>query len=501
MLEGLDISSTEVTDISPLSSLTNLRRLEIFPGHITDIWALANLTELRKLSVAAAGVTDLSPLSNLRELRELSLFGSKATDFRPLGNLRKLERLNLNYSAVADISMLSKAIRLEGLYLEGTSVSDISALRYLPELRELNLSGSRVNDISPLSNAIRLRSLDLTATLVSDLRPLAKLRSLRTPTGASFGGLWYLGCPVGDPYLAELSKIGPQGTAETLAYLNALEANGETQRYHGEPHSNIALAQKAFLQSERNGREDDIELILAIRNQLRERTDTLVEILRGTNTPKPYLLRVAKRYLATLDQDYESVSIISLHVLAAGLQYAVEAAYGNQPEAYSDRVRDAAHELLFLQHVLTRQTHEGRFLLEEFGSINRFSLEPLPPITLNEPVLGNRLSSSPRSGAVQSPEAIADKARIIGEYTDQQNIPYLLASGILALCAFVDLAHSYIGGFSLVGSLFLLVTLQFALTRYRVQCGYFATKPDEISELLTFGRQQGLQLDSSRSPP
>ena len=63
----------EISDISPLASLTNLTELELVDNQITDISPLASLTNLTHLALADNQISDVSPLASLTNLTELYL--------------------------------------------------------------------------------------------------------------------------------------------------------------------------------------------------------------------------------------------------------------------------------------------------------------------------------------------------------------------------------------------------------------------------------------------
>jgi len=72
-------SFTYPSDISALSTLTNLKRLELGHTHISDITPLAGMTKLVRLDISYTLVSDITPLSNLISLRTLILSKSKVS--------------------------------------------------------------------------------------------------------------------------------------------------------------------------------------------------------------------------------------------------------------------------------------------------------------------------------------------------------------------------------------------------------------------------------------
>ena len=108
----LNLSGTQVSDISALSGLTALSRLYLTDTQVGDILALSDLTALSRLYLSGTPVSDISAVSGLTALTDLYL-----TD-----------------TQVGDISALSGLTALGGLYLSGTPVSDIPALSGLTAL-------------------------------------------------------------------------------------------------------------------------------------------------------------------------------------------------------------------------------------------------------------------------------------------------------------------------------------------------------------------------------
>jgi internalin A len=160
-VESLDLSSTGVTDLSPLSGLAGLQSLDLSSTGVTDLSPLSGLAGLQSLDLSLTGVTDLSPLSGLAGLQSLDLSFSSVTELSPLSGLAGLQSLGLWSTAVADLSPLSGLAGLQSLDLiDCTGVTDLSPLSGLVGLQSLNLSGTGVTDLSPLSGLQELQSLD-----------------------------------------------------------------------------------------------------------------------------------------------------------------------------------------------------------------------------------------------------------------------------------------------------------------------------------------------------
>ncbi len=124
--------------------------------------------------------TMLTPLSSLHNLRALDLDGQQICSLSGIAGLRHLTYLNLSRTLVVELSALAHASGLRQLYLSGCPITSASPIRRLTGLGHLDLSGTQVSDVSPLVSLTSLQSLSLAGTQVKDLSPLQHLPSLRS---------------------------------------------------------------------------------------------------------------------------------------------------------------------------------------------------------------------------------------------------------------------------------------------------------------------------------
>ena len=156
LVDDLDLSRTQVSDLTPLRGLTALQGLDL----------------------SETQVSDLTPLRGLTALQNLHLGGIKVSDLTPLRGLTALQSLDLGRTEVSDLTPLRGLTALQSLHLMGTQVSDLTPLRGLTALQSLNLSFTKVRDLTPLRGLTALQSLDLMRTQVSDLTPLERIVGL-----------------------------------------------------------------------------------------------------------------------------------------------------------------------------------------------------------------------------------------------------------------------------------------------------------------------------------
>ncbi|MFP4122225.1 leucine-rich repeat domain-containing protein [Coleofasciculus sp.] len=118
----LFLYDNKITDVSPLSGLTNLTVLYLHYNQITDVSALSGLTNLRRLNLSSNQITDISPLSGLTNLTGLDLSSNKIIDITPLSGLTNLRRLGLIQNQITDVRSLSGLTNLTLLDLRDNPI-------------------------------------------------------------------------------------------------------------------------------------------------------------------------------------------------------------------------------------------------------------------------------------------------------------------------------------------------------------------------------------------
>ena len=147
--EGV-VNSNAVTDVSPLTGLTQLRNLNLSDNRIADVSALSELTQLTWLYLGNNGITDVSPLADLTRLTILWLSNNSITDVAPLAELTQLSDLNLSDNPITDVSPLAELTQLITLWLSNNSITDVAPLAELTQLKRLGLGWNSITDVSPL---------------------------------------------------------------------------------------------------------------------------------------------------------------------------------------------------------------------------------------------------------------------------------------------------------------------------------------------------------------
>ena len=150
----IELSAREITDLTGMEYASNLRSLNL-SGSISDISPLSGLTQLHSLYLGGNNISDISPLSELKNLRRLNLGGNNISDISPLSELKEIWRLDLNDNNISDVSPLAEPTQIRWLYLSNNNISDAAPLVKLASMIPFNNSlylhfdGNNISDISP----------------------------------------------------------------------------------------------------------------------------------------------------------------------------------------------------------------------------------------------------------------------------------------------------------------------------------------------------------------
>jgi Leucine-rich repeat (LRR) protein len=138
-IKQISLTGSRVTDLAPLSHLTELEVLHrgrmVRPKNLklTNFSGVANLKNLQFIRLYKAGIEDLTPLSNLTNLLAISMTGCAAKDLTALSKLTNIEYLcfygSKNLATLKGVENMKKLVRIS---LRGSGVTDLSALATTP---------------------------------------------------------------------------------------------------------------------------------------------------------------------------------------------------------------------------------------------------------------------------------------------------------------------------------------------------------------------------------
>ena len=108
-------------------------RLALALDKPADALTSADLLKVTDLDLSKTNISDLSPLAGMSGLTTLDLWGTRVSDLSPLAGLSGLTSLVLYNTRVSDLSPLAGLAKLKVLFLGGTAVSDEELARFLAE--------------------------------------------------------------------------------------------------------------------------------------------------------------------------------------------------------------------------------------------------------------------------------------------------------------------------------------------------------------------------------
>ncbi len=130
----------EIAELSGIEYCTNLRALDLGRTHqISDISSLSSLTNLQTLYLRGNQITDISPLSNLINLQDLHLEDNRISDISPLSSLTYLPKLYLSGNQISDISHLASNAGIgweDVVDLKGNPLNDEAYELHIPALQD-----------------------------------------------------------------------------------------------------------------------------------------------------------------------------------------------------------------------------------------------------------------------------------------------------------------------------------------------------------------------------
>ena len=172
-LESLYLSDNNLSDITPLSSLTNLRALYLKGNRLDDISAMAAMPHLVEVDIQFNPVEDLSPIGGAKELVWLDMKECEVEDLSAIQNCALLTSIDCSGNQIFDLSPLTGLVRLSYLDARGNALSgNVDSLKNLTALTFLDLRDNEITDVSALAELSSLRYLYLEGNPIEDYSPV-----------------------------------------------------------------------------------------------------------------------------------------------------------------------------------------------------------------------------------------------------------------------------------------------------------------------------------------
>jgi len=201
-LNSLTVQNMEIADITPLSGLAVLNRLDLTGCSLpaSAVETIAALPELRELTLAdcslstIAGmeqaskltnldissntVRNLEPLSGLLTLTELDMAHNALTTLDAITGLTALETLNVSYNSISSLTPVGSLPRLTSLDASHNQIGSVDGIPALSVLETLALDYNAFTDVSGLSGNVSLVNLTVSNNALTDISALSGLTNL-----------------------------------------------------------------------------------------------------------------------------------------------------------------------------------------------------------------------------------------------------------------------------------------------------------------------------------
>lgn len=200
--------NTYIQSLTPVSRLTNLKKLGISNTDITNLFAIQSLANLEILDLHDTHINTLTPLQDMRNLKQLNINNTSITDLMPLANDNSIEIIYADETSITDSEVIAlkekqrqvtviyhtqrlqdwwdelddvwKDIFRDHVSLQSPDAPNSIELHKISDLREINIGTEfPITSITPLNDLLWIESLTINNQSVRDLQPLTNKSYLR----------------------------------------------------------------------------------------------------------------------------------------------------------------------------------------------------------------------------------------------------------------------------------------------------------------------------------
>jgi hypothetical protein len=122
--------TNKVPEFGSLSKLNDLKMIDLSFTEISDLTPLSEFKSVTYLDLDHTKITDVSPLTKMHNLKMLFLNGTNIEDFTPIGDISALETLEVGDTTIRDLSAFKKLPKLKTVYIYNTLVSPKQAKHF-----------------------------------------------------------------------------------------------------------------------------------------------------------------------------------------------------------------------------------------------------------------------------------------------------------------------------------------------------------------------------------
>lgn len=153
------LKQPSVTSAVTQSQLNTVKALHFTSAGVQSLEGVQYLKNLTQLFGYGNQISDLTPLSNLTQLETLYIPKNQLSDLTPIANLSKLTTLDVEFNNVQTIDQLMNLTNLIELNISANPVSDISVVKNITQLEFLTMRDCNVTDLAPVQNLSNMMML------------------------------------------------------------------------------------------------------------------------------------------------------------------------------------------------------------------------------------------------------------------------------------------------------------------------------------------------------
>lgn len=200
-LEELDLYGNRISDLTPVSSLNSLKKLNLGKNYNVlsagssdvkglDITPLKTLSLLEEVDLSDNMLSNIDTLRSLPLLKRVVLTGNRIDDITPLSACKNIKYVDLSYNygynddnterGIVDLSPLYEISSLETLIANYNIIADVTGIEKLTELKYIDLSENFVSDITPISKLPKVETVILNRNSLVSIAPLRNNETIKT---------------------------------------------------------------------------------------------------------------------------------------------------------------------------------------------------------------------------------------------------------------------------------------------------------------------------------
>lgn len=161
-LKYLIADNIDVISLSPLRKLKFIEQLQISGSNISNLSYISDLTLLKMLNAKNCRITDISGIKYLKDLRGLNLSGNKIKNIKELGELIDINEVNLSNNMIEDISVLENLTSMTKCTLKNNKIKSIKALKtmasnlkWYSQYLKIDVSNNYIDFNDEVNNEVR----------------------------------------------------------------------------------------------------------------------------------------------------------------------------------------------------------------------------------------------------------------------------------------------------------------------------------------------------------